>query len=86
MLAFFAVNKLKDSGENNSSEKVGNCREDWGKGLVQTIVCGRNGTGTPPVPSQLEGWSDYPCNEPRMQNCSAVRPKKSRSNSPNIIF
>lgn len=46
MLAFFVVNKLKDSGKNNPGEKVGNYREDCGKGLVSTIVCGRNETGT----------------------------------------
>lgn len=55
MLAFFVVNKLKDSGENNPSEKVGNCREDQGKELVSTIFCGRNGSGTAPMPSGQEG-------------------------------
>lgn len=55
MLAFFVVSKLKDSGKNSPSEKIGNYREDWGKELVSTIFCGRNGTVTPPMPSGQEG-------------------------------
>lgn len=55
MLAFFIVNKLKDSGKNNTHEEVGNYREDWGKELVSTIFCGRNGTGAPHMASGQEG-------------------------------
>lgn len=43
--------------KNNPSEKVGNYREDRGKEFVTTIFCGRNGTGTPLMPSGQEGWN-----------------------------
>lgn len=55
MLAFFVVNKLKDSGKNNPSEKVGKYREDWRKELMSTIFYERNRTGVPSMPSGQEG-------------------------------